>query len=326
MHIFDKKSYDFYLVYDYEMLATIPDKKFGIVDHLNGFKEDYSNEYLDLLKGREVEIFYINYLKPEIHQRYPNIKFRFDANLANDFYLKDTYNLNSLSKIKFDNIKKFLCCFNYSAHPGRLLLTSALFKMKMWDNETCTKYFENNVDQMDGYIQSRAVNERLYTKLIIDRSNEGLKFYRTRFEQNLHINQVGRFENYMNVKELINKSFISLVSETIPTTFHPYVTEKVLFPIITSSIWIANAQPGYHKYLQDIYGFRLFEEIFDYSFDAIKDPVLRMVTMLNMISKYQHLTTDEWEDIKNMVKDKIQFNRNHYFSGNYFKCLQSVTY
>lgn len=326
MYDFDRKSYGFYVVVHYEQLSTIPDEKFGIVDNLDGFKEDYSNQYLDLLKDRKVEIFYINYLKPEVHQRYPNIKFRFDPDFVNDYYLKDTYDLRELSKTDSNKLEKFLCCFNYNPHPGRLLLTSALFKMKLWDNDTCTKYFENNIDQMDGYIQSHNVNERLYTKFILDRSSKGVEFYGKQFQQSVFVDRDNRFMNYPNVKDIINKSFISLISETIPTAYHPYVTEKFLFPIITSSIWISNAQPGYHKLIQDVYGFKLFEEIFDYSFDSIKDPILRMVTLLETVKKYQHLTIDEWEDIKEMVKEKLEFNRDHYFSGDYFKCLQKVSY
>jgi uncharacterized membrane protein len=113
------------------------------------------------------------------------------------------------------------------------------------------------------------------------------------------------------------------VSESMATSYYPFVSEKFLYSIVTRGLFVAYAQPGWHAHIKKYYGFKSYTKLFDYRFDSIQNPVERLVELMSMISKFSVLSTDDWKDIYRIESDTVEFNYNHYFSGDYLKHLKA---
>ena len=105
------------------------------------------------------------------------------------------------------------------------------------------------------------------------------------------------------------------------TSYYPFVTEKFLYSVVTRGLFLAYAQPGWYDYAEKYYGFKRYDRIFDYSFDQIKNPVKRLVKLIEMVSKFSKLSSADWKDLYLMEQDTIEFNYDNYFSGNYLRTL-----
>jgi hypothetical protein len=115
------------------------------------------------------------------------------------------------------------------------------------------------------------------------------------------------------------------VSETLGTSYYPFVTEKFLYSVITRGLFLAYAQPGWHDHLERVFGFRKFERIFNYEFDSVQNPIKRLVSLMSMLSKFSILDSNDWRDLYEMETDTIEHNYNHYFSGDWIKHLKDST-
>jgi hypothetical protein len=209
----------------------------------------------------------------------------------------------------------FICSFNGSPHVGRKLLLSALDK-RGWINQTfVSKNFVYTQQEVDGHVESLSDNPRLHRKFYVSDSSYAGTF--TNFEGD-------RFDHAGNIHWLspkVTKSFLHLVSEQLSTTFYPLPSEKFLYSIVTRGLWIANAQPNYHDYIEKNMGFKKYTNIFDYAFDSIQNPIVRQLCLLDMLSKFENLSQSEWVDLYEMERDTIEFNYDHYFSKQYLKVL-----
>lgn len=315
---------------EYDTLGELPIQNFILDDTLGGFNKNFRSTVLDKLAGKNVNILYNQILHPAIKHNYKNINFIFDAQFHNDFFLIDTEDLSTLvSSYRKLEFKNFICCFNHSGFIGRQFLTSALYKLKLWNLGYCTKFFSATRDTIDGNIVKFCENpsdERYYRKFIIDDSELANKFYNNEIRTNTAFTQTGRLQNLKTQVDKIVESFVMIVSETTCESYQLYYTEKFLYPIISRNLWLAYAQPNYHANMEKYYGFKRYEKIFDYSFDSITDPVARLVAMLTMLLKFEKLTTDEWYDLYLMEKDTIDYNHDQYFSGRYLIELQKFNY
>lgn len=309
----------------YHQLPTLRYKKFVLVDNLYGFDNNFRNQWLDQI-DYDAEIFHEQFLLNEVKQQYPHITFRYDPLLHNDFYLKDRVNIRATDVYRIANldIQHLISCFNATGHVGRQILVASLFKMGLWNNNTCTKYFNCWRDRIDGNIESlNSGEERFLRKFIIDDSGKSDQFYNDLIGTDKLMPTHNRFKNLPKLLPIIRSSFINLVSETVATSSQPYFTEKFLFPIVSGTLWLAYGQPMYHYYVEHAFGFKKYQ-IFDYAFDTIVDPLNRLITLLTMIKKFQVLTKDELMDLYLMEKDTIEFNRDHYFSDDYLKYLEKM--
>lgn len=326
--LYSESEYSSFPVFDNESLYKMIGPKitrFVILDHFMGFDKNYRNEFLDQLNGAAAEVMFDQIIVDNVKQQNKNIKFLFNADLHNEYYLKDNVGHSRLvltqRSLEFNN---FLACFNKSGHVGRQLLTSALFKLKMWSPGYCTKYFTTTVDNIDGGVCNLvelSQSEVLPLKLIVDTTQSGIEFYSKMYTHDIKPTH-GRFTNLVNISQYIVESFITLVSEAISTSYQPHVTEKFLFPIVCRSLWVANAQPRFHDIIEKCYGFKLYRNIFNYEFDLIENPIDRMISLLTMLIKFKDLTTDDWRDLYLLEKDSIDFNHDHYYSGKYLQQLK----
>jgi hypothetical protein len=216
----------------------------------------------------------------------------------------------------------FICSFNGTAHVSRKLLTASLHRWGWFNNETTSKNFKFDLDTLDGHLHDYVGhNTRYYRKFFLNPASHDFFHYTNSFG---HV-QYDHAQNIYNLEKRITRSFVHVVSETMATSYYPFVTEKFLYSVITRGLFLAYAQPGWHAHLEKYFGFRKFERIFSYEFDSIQNPVERLVSLMSMLSKFSILDSDDWRDLYEMEIDTIEHNYDHYFSGSWIKQLRDST-
>jgi len=287
-------------------------------DHLGGFDKHLYNDTLHKLNEQSVtarinvKCAYIADYK--LHKTYSNIKFHFNMKRARDL-LDNLKNYNVHPEINFLN---FVCSFNGSDHIGRQLLSSILNNQGYFDQKYSSKNFSYNNDWITGHLNRFDLIDleiKLYSKFFINNNefnNNAYSFGHLRYHHD---------KNIYNLENKLTQSFVHIVSETLATSYYPFVTEKFLYSIVTRGLFLAYAQPGWHNHIQNYFGFKLYNKIFDYDFDAIQNPVKRLIRLMEMISKFAKLSVDDWRDLYLLEQDAIEYNYDHYFSGDYLKHL-----
>jgi hypothetical protein len=66
---------------------------------------------------------------------------------------------------------------------------------------------------------------------------------------------------------------------------------------------------GFHEMLSVEYGFQLYDEIFDYSFDKETDLDMRCEMLLQNVRRIYHLSTVELQGLHSKILPKILFNQ-----------------
>lgn len=101
-------------------------------------------------------------------------------------------------------------------------------------------------------------------------------------------------------------SFLQVVCETADNGI--FLTEKTAIPLIVGKPFIVASEPEFYKFLTDL-GFQLYDEIFDYSFDAIADRETRYSMMLENVIRISKLSKDELPKLYQKIKHKLEFNK-----------------
>lgn len=307
--------------YDHKIIAQAVTQgqltEIHAVDHLGGFNENYENNTLGLINS----VASTQHSRIATHTSYifDNIVLQNYANL--DFKHKFFKLLHSFKDYRQHpeiDYKNFICSFNGTAHVSRKLLVAILKKFGWFNTEFCSKNFCYSSDMIDGHVSDYVGTDQfqLYNKFFL---NDEI------FNQSLATFGHDRFNhssNIYNLEHKLTKSFLHVVSETMATSYYPFVTEKFLYSIVTRGLFLAYAQPCWHDHVEKYYGFRRYDRIFDYGFDDIQNPVERLVELMSMISKFSVLSTDDWHDLYQLESDTVEYNYDHYFSGDYLKALQ----
>jgi hypothetical protein len=294
----------------------LPDT-FILQDHHNGYDKNLRNVLFDKIKSRQHTIITHTVIDEQVKKNYPHLHFKFSADMQDKLNLGHFKNYKKHPRI---NYKNFICSFNGSVHVSRQLLSSILENQGLFNSDYSSKNFKASNDKILGHLNNLDLTEdeiELYDKFFknTDEFNDTVySFGHVRFDHG---------NNIYNLESKLTQSFVHIVSETMATSYYPFVTEKFLYSIVTRGLFVAYAQPGWHAHLEKYYGFKLYDKIFDYSFDSIQNPVKRLIKLIEMISKFSTLSVDDWRDLYFVLeKDTIEYNYNHYFSGDYIKWLK----
>jgi len=103
-----------------------------------------------------------------------------------------------------------------------------------------------------------------------------------------------------------NHSFMQLVTESEDT--ETFFSEKTATPILLNKPFLVATNVGFHLKLEQL-GFQLYTELFDYSFDAETDIVIRYEKIVKNIKHYVELSPTELKQQYDKVIDKITHNR-----------------
>ena len=102
-------------------------------------------------------------------------------------------------------------------------------------------------------------------------------------------------------------SCLQLVTETEDDIF--FLTEKTAVPLLFGKPFLVSSCYNYHKLLKE-FGFQLYTEIFDYSFDSIENHVDRIDGLVQNFYRYKNYNSDQLSKLYDEVKDKVMYNRN----------------
>lgn len=284
-------------------------------DHLLGFDKHGRNIYLDHLQNiaqNTITVYHDQVTPNLVRQQYPELDFKFKL-FEPIWKAFEDYNIHPEI-----NYKNFVCSFNGTAHVSRKLLAAILNKFGWFDPDYSSKNFTCTVPEIEGHVYDYVGEDsRFYNKFFID--SENFDFF-----QNKYSFGHSRFihsKNIYNLQNQLTQSFLHIVSETMATSYVPFVTEKFLYSVVTRGLFLSYAQPGWHAHLETHYGFKPYRKLFDYKFDNIQNPILRLVELMTMISKFSKLSTSDWNDLYLLEQDTVEYNYDHYFSQDYLKCL-----
>jgi hypothetical protein len=121
-----------------------------------------------------------------------------------------------------------------------------------------------------------------------------------RYLRNKHLNQ------FIPPTEF-SQSFMSLISETVDRTI--FLTEKTATPLLFKQPFLVQGAVGFHRYLESL-GFKLYDEIFDYTFDQIDDIEQRTQLLLDNILRIRDKNLLELYQI---IKPKLDYNQQRVF-------------
>ena len=314
-HMFESGFPYFPRLLEYKNLPTTV----YLSDHLVVFDKNGHNEVLDYAHsiaepGTTAWVDYI--LADKIKSQYPKFLFKFKIF---EPVWKSMIDYTIHPEIDYKN---FVCSFNGTPHVGRKLLVSILKKFNYYNPNYCSKNFSYSVETIDGHIHDYVDDHDIfYRKFFISDSSD--EFFQS--INSFGHNQYSHGTNIHTLENKLTESFLHIISETVATSYYPFVTEKFLYSVVTRGLFLAYAQPGWHAHLEKYYGFKPYTKLFDYRFDHIQNPVERLVELMSMISKFSVLSADDWKQMYLLEQDTIEYNYNHYFSQDYLKYLANYS-
>lgn len=298
-----------------------------LCDHLNGFDQQGRNWILDELQEKAQAqhirplVTYHQILPQQVLDNYTDLDIRFDSLWQWDVNFRILETDKQFPEPTFDN---FLVTMLGSPHQGRMFLCAALARMNWLDFNYSKKNFAFTLDQLDGAIQefASAESEPIYHSLLVNQTSSEMFATNQHGELDDAQRAVPWLDKLDKLVPNLTQSFVHLVSETLPTSCVPFVTEKFLHSVVTKGLFVSYAQPNWHKHIKKYYGFELYNQIFDYSFDSNLDPIGRLLDIINMLLPYSQLSKHDWHDLYLLEKPVIEFNYQHYLSEDYLRHME----
>lgn len=109
-----------------------------------------------------------------------------------------------------------------------------------------------------------------------------------------------------NIPAQYNNSFVQLVAESTVDEF--FLTEKTAVPLLYNKMFLVVGSKNFHKNLVDM-GFKLYDNIFDYSFDSLDSTEERIEGVVANINKYRSHTYNELEQLIIANEHVIRHNK-----------------
>jgi hypothetical protein len=119
------------------------------------------------------------------------------------------------------------------------------------------------------------------------------------------------FTDWWILPSQYSRSFMQIVPECDDNVF--LISEKGAVPLLFNKLFLVAGSKNHHANIKDL-GFKLYDELFDYSFDSEDDQVLRYEGLVQNINKYRDKSPAELEQLIDSVRDKLSYNRAHAFT------------
>ena len=140
-------------------------------------------------------------------------------------------------------------------------------------------------------------------------SNLNFKYdFKSWKEENLKIDDYNgnEFTGYYTEDFLKLNCLINVIGETLYNKEDIFITEKTYKSIIIKQPFICLSSQYFHKHLTNL-GFKLYDEIFDYSFDDEFELEKRID---GIIKNLNTLTNENYYHLYEKIKDKLDYNKN----------------
>jgi hypothetical protein len=209
---------------------------------------------------------------------YKDLTEKFNVYLWYNYFLYQAYDVMDITEIIENKIpSKLFISLNNRAHRHRCVMMDLLCKNDLINKGIISWHRADPSPYAWGYWTPK------YLRL-------GDNFERSKYQHCL--------------PKQFNDAFLNLVAEsTIDTIF---ITEKTWHPILIAKPFLVLGAVGFHKFLESK-GFKLYDEIFDYSFDY--EPNLEKRTSM-ILDQIDQLKDKDLHDLYLSVKKKLYYNKN----------------
>ena len=256
--------------------------------------DGYEKKYIELdelLRREEKTLIYYSGVdfRHKLTTPLTNIKIVYWDSI--DFFI-NLYNLKTINLIKSQekSYSKHFSIMTYlkNGRSWRLKVADSFFN-KLLDKHTstCLRIDQSIVDKVPDLLNKDPKD--IVWDFKIDRP----------YESDLTDN----FDTQILPKEYMYGA-LDIVLETI--TYDFFVTEKTIRPILTEKPFVVFSCKGFHRKMKD-YGFEMFEELIDYSFDDIEDDDTRFEMLFEQLLKIKDTFTPKEIDEKTSEKTKLNY-------------------
>jgi hypothetical protein len=118
--------------------------------------------------------------------------------------------------------------------------------------------------------------------------------------------QVDGFKHQERLPFEYTLSFMQVVPETDNTSFG--ISEKTAMPLFFNKPFLVAGSMNFHKKLEEL-GFKLYDELFDYSFDSEPDTKIRYDLIAQNVKRYTDKSPQELKELYDSVFEKCVYNK-----------------
>lgn len=259
----------------------------------------FLNDYLIRYNIPQDKI-YLFYNNPKIYEYKKIINSNINVYCPNVIMIEHS-NLLQKNKIEyFDNKKFLMMCHNNKMHEHRILNLALLHKNNLL----------NEIDYSSIYLNNT------YDFQILNKSNLKQKFEKSIKYVLENLNKKSFYEKDIDSDEInsdkieietFKNSYFNLVVETDfnqINLLHP--TEKSLKPFYYLQYPIFVAPKDHVSYLRETYGFDMFDDIINHSYDSESDAITRMLMIhseIQRIFENKNFYKNKYKEVKNRLLD-----------------------
>ena len=106
----------------------------------------------------------------------------------------------------------------------------------------------------------------------------------------------------------VKKSGVTVISESVFNHPYPYFTEKTVSALMTQRPFVVIGPQGSLNTLRQK-GFKTFDDIFDESYDKIKDPSARLEAVFELVEQIHRRSLDQIKENVLQCRDKLNHNK-----------------
>ena len=210
--------------------------------------------------------------------------------------------LENKIELKVDKSGKFFINQNRSPKPHRLGMLSYLRNFKIIDDVNYS--FLNSLQSVEGMVKFIDADDYIRINKDIDIINDNVK---NTDNETGYREEVFSFQNNLTVSDFEN-SYVNITSESAFYNSEIHLTEKTIKPFCFYQIPIIFGTQFHNHYLKKDYGFDLFEDIIDISFDSEPVSTKRLSMVANEIKRIYQNKNEFINFYKNNI-DRLESNR-----------------
>lgn len=155
--------------------------------------------------------------------------------------------------------------------------------------------------------------DTMYYSWLCPTTEHSYKIFDCNKEVLLDVNRTDLFKDFALVPEEYHHGLIDLFIESESDGFDykdVFITEKTWKPIIRRKPFFGFNSAGYYEALQNA-GFKLYDKLFDYSFDSIVDHNERFDKFMENVFRIAWMPLDDVKALAYQHSDDIEFNFTH---------------
>lgn len=210
------------------------------------------------------------------------------------FLLHVSYYNGKYTDMKFQpntKFEKLYSFYNMRPKTHRSMLIDLLYHNNLFDCGNITWNLKTK------QVHNIEYEFQFWKEEIIKRGHNNVSEYSKLFDE---------YSCHYDLEFFNDDSLIHIIGETF--NHINFITEKTYKPILINKIFLCLGAPDCNNNLKK-YGFKLFEEIFDYSFDSEKDTNKRVDGVFNNL---KNIKGKNYNEIYKMVEKKILHNKKKY--------------